>query len=91
MTDLPEVTIVIPECRYRGSRSFTTTFGEVTGGVPNLAGLLLFGKAPQVIKPAFVIKAVAFPGTELHDNRYLDSEDIDGNLFEQYRRGIAFT
>ncbi len=59
-------------------------------GVPNLAGLLLFGKAPQVLKPAFVIKAVAFPGTVLHDNRYLDSEDIDGNLSELYRRGMAF-
>ena len=62
----------------------------VRDGVPSLAGLLLFGKAPHVFKPAFVIKAVAFPGTVLHDNRYLDSEDIDGNLLEQYRRGISF-
>jgi len=59
-------------------------------GVPNLAGLLLFGKTPQYIKPAFTIKAVAFPGTVLHDSRYLDSEDLDGNLPEQYRRGMAF-
>ena len=59
-------------------------------GVPNLAGYLLFGKAPQILKPAFVVKAVAFPGTALHDSRYLDSEDIDGNLPEQYRRGMAF-
>lgn len=48
--------------------------------VPTLSGLLLFGKAPQVFKPAFVIKAVAFPGKILHDNHYLDSEDIDGTL-----------
>ncbi|MHB8252666.1 MAG: Fic family protein [Acidiferrobacter sp.] len=59
-------------------------------GVPNLAGLLLFGKAPHILKPAFVIKAVAFPGTVLHDSRYLDSEDFDGRLPEQYRRGMAF-
>ncbi len=26
----------------------------------------------------------------LHDSHYLDSEDIDGNLPEQYRRSIAF-
>jgi len=58
--------------------------------VPTLAGLLLFGKEPTVFKPAFVIKAVAFPGEVLHDSQYLDSEDIDGNLPEQYRRGIAF-
>lgn len=44
----------------------------------------------QILKPAFVIKAVAFPGTVLHDSRYLDSEDLDGSLPEQYRRGIAF-
>ena len=59
-------------------------------GIPNLAGLLLFGKAPHVFKPAFVIKAVAFPGTVLHDSRYLDSEDIEGTLSQQYRHGMAF-
>ena len=46
----------------------------------NLAGLLLFGKRPQRYRPAFMVKAVAFPGTVLHDTRYLDSEDIDGTL-----------
>ncbi|MFY1666642.1 RNA-binding domain-containing protein [Pseudomonas sp. Pseu.R1] len=64
--------------------------GLASGGTPNLAGLLLFGKAPQRLCPAFDIKAVAFPGTELHDRHYLDSEDIDGNLQEQYRRSLAF-
>ncbi|MBK4995425.1 transcriptional regulator [Pseudomonas sp. S37] len=64
--------------------------GLASGGIPNLAGLLLFGKAPQRLRPAFDIKAVAFPGTVLHDRQYLDSEDIDGNLQEQYRRGLAF-
>ncbi len=59
-------------------------------GIPNLAGLLLFGNAPNALKPAFIIKAVAFPGTVLHDSHYLDSEDIDGNLPEQYRRGMTF-
>lgn len=64
--------------------------GLASGGTPNLAGLLLFGKAPQRWCPAFDIKAVAFPGTVLHDRHYLDSEDIDGNLQEQYRRSLAF-
>ncbi|WP_144937077.1 RNA-binding domain-containing protein [Pseudomonas alabamensis] len=64
--------------------------GLASGGIPNLAGLLLFGKAPQRLSPAFDIKAVAFPGTVLHDRHYLDSEDIDGNLLEQYRRSLAF-
>lgn len=56
----------------------------------NLAGLLLFGKRPQRYRPAFMVKAVAFPGTALHDIRYLDSEDIDGTLLEQYQRSLAF-
>ncbi len=64
--------------------------GLASGDTPNLAGLLLFGKAPQRLCPAFDIKAVAFPGTVLHDRHYLDSEDIDGNLQEQYRRSLAF-
>lgn len=59
-------------------------------GVPNLAALMLFGKSPHVYKPSFIVKSVAFPGTVLHGNRYLDSEDIDGDLFEQYRRAMAF-
>lgn len=64
--------------------------GLAIGDTPNLAGLLLFGQAPQRLCPAFDIKAVAFPSTVLHDRHYLDSEDIDGNLQEQYRRSLAF-
>ncbi|QDD89667.1 RNA-binding domain-containing protein [Pseudomonas oryzihabitans] len=64
--------------------------GLASDGTPNLAGLLLFGQVPQRWCPAFDIKAVAFPGTVLHDRHYLDSEDIDGNLQEQYRRSLAF-
>ena len=56
----------------------------------NLAGLLLFGKHPQRWRPAFEVKAVAFPGNSLADTRYLDSEDITGTLLEQYQRSFAF-
>jgi predicted HTH transcriptional regulator len=59
-------------------------------GTPNLAGMLLFGKAPGTHLPAFIVKAVAFPGTVLHDNQYNDSEDIDGTLPEQYQHCTAF-
>ena len=33
-------------------------------------------KQPSLFKPAFVIKAVAFPGEVLHDSHYLDSPDF---------------
>src|SRR3546814_17313363 len=51
---------------------------------------MLFGKRPQRYRPAFEVKAVAFPGLVLHDSRYLDSEDIGGTLLEQYQRSFAF-
>lgn len=55
-----------------------------------LAGLLLFGRQPQRWRPAFQVKAVAFPGTSLADSRYLDSEDIGGTLLEQFTGSFAF-
>jgi len=59
-------------------------------GTPNLAGLLLFGKRPQQRLPICQIGAVWFPGTFLGDTQYLDSENIDGTLEEQFQRGMAF-
>lgn len=59
-------------------------------GVPNLTGMLLFGKSPHHLLPAFIVKAVAFPGTVLHDSHYQDSQDIEGTLAEQYERSLAF-
>lgn len=59
-------------------------------GIPNLAGWLLFSRYPQSQKPAFIVKAVAFPGTVLHDTHYLDSEDLEGTLPELYQRALAF-
>ena len=50
------------------------------GSALNLAGLLLFGRHPHRAKPAFVVKAVRYPGTEINANHYLDSEDLEGAL-----------
>jgi predicted HTH transcriptional regulator len=55
-----------------------------------LAGLLIFGAKPSRIRPQYIIKAVAFPGTDISGNEYLDSEDIDGILFHQYKNAMAF-
>ncbi len=59
-------------------------------GHPNLTGMLLFGRHPERHLPAFTVKAVAFPGCDLHSTRYMDSEDIDGQLGKQYQRSISF-
>jgi len=59
---------------------------------PNLtlAGLLLFGKEPQQIRPQFMVKAVAFIGNSLGGTEYLDSEDIVSTLSDQFRNTIGF-
>lgn len=64
---------------------FLARQGELT-----LGGLLLFGRNPHHRKPIFIIKAVSFFGNHLADTAYRDSEDITGNLIDQYERGMAF-
>jgi len=59
-------------------------------GKLNLAGLILFGKDPQIFKPEFVVKAVSFFGNEDTTDKYRDSEDIKGNLEKQYQDSLSF-
>ena len=56
----------------------------------NLAGLMLFGSNPQRHRPAFVVKAVSFFGTDPAGDLYRDSEDIDGCLRKLYKETISF-
>jgi ATP-dependent DNA helicase RecG len=59
-------------------------------GVLNLAGVLLFAKDPERIKPSFVVKAVAFPGTTIAASAYDDSEDFSGPLQVLFQDAMAF-
>ena len=59
-------------------------------GQLNLAGLLLFGKNPQLFRPAFMVKAVYIDGTDIAAQQYRDSEDIEGPLITQYEKTLAF-
>lgn len=45
-------------------------------GLLNYCGALLFAKRPQLRLPVFIIKAVAFPGQDIADTIYIDSQDI---------------
>lgn len=56
----------------------------------NLAGLLLFAEDPQRLKPSFVLKAVHYPGVELSNADYLDSEDIGGPLSTVFEGAMSF-
>ncbi|MDR1979015.1 MAG: hypothetical protein LBQ42_09815 [Synergistaceae bacterium] len=46
------------------------------GDFLNVAGALLFARNPQSRLPAFLVKAVWFPGREIDVDHYLDSRDI---------------
>jgi ATP-dependent DNA helicase RecG len=56
----------------------------------NLAGLLLFGKNPQLHRPYCKVKAVAFQGTSIADTAYDDKDDISGNLEDVYMTSMLF-
>lgn len=56
----------------------------------NLAGVLLFAERPEWIAPQFVIKAIRYPGTEIHSTEYLDTEDFAGTLPEMFKGSLAF-
>jgi ATP-dependent DNA helicase RecG len=59
-------------------------------GKLNLAGLMLFAEKPQLVKPIFITKAVSFPDTSIAAKEYLDSEDFEGTLQQQYEGAVAF-
>jgi len=60
------------------------------GGQVTLAGLLFFGKHPEMYQPAFIIKAVAFYGNEMSGLEYRDSKDIAGTIPRMFSEGMAF-
>ncbi len=56
----------------------------------NLAGALLFTKSPQIKLPTCTVKAVCFPGEDIHISEYRDSEDINGKLWDVYKSCLSF-
>ncbi len=59
-------------------------------GALNLAGLLLFGEQPERFKPQFIVKAVCYPGNDIHTSDYLDTEDFSGALPKVFNDSLAF-
>lgn len=59
-------------------------------GKLNLAGLLIFGEQPERIKPQFTIKAVRYPGNDIHVSDYVDTEDFSGPLPKMFDDAMAF-
>ncbi len=56
----------------------------------NLAGVLMFTRRPEWIRPQFVVKAIWYPGDEIHVQQYLDTEDFAGPLSKIFDDALAF-
>ncbi|WP_101516771.1 RNA-binding domain-containing protein [Pseudomonas aeruginosa] len=67
-----------------------TNMNLMNQGQLNVAGGLLFAKSPHYALPAFVVKAVAFVGTQIEDERYIDSRDIAGKLADVFQQTLGF-
>lgn len=59
-------------------------------GKLNLAGVLLFAEQPERIRPQFVLKAIRYPGNDIHSTLYLDTEDFSGPLRKVFDDSLAF-
>lgn len=67
-----------------------TNMNLMNQGQLNVAGGLLFAKTPQYALPAFIVKAVAFVGTDIEDERYIDSRNINGKLADVFQQTLGF-
>jgi ATP-dependent DNA helicase RecG len=59
-------------------------------GLLTVSGALLFATDPTPLVPAFHIKAVCYPGTDIHASQYADSADIYGRIDSQFEQAISF-
>jgi len=59
-------------------------------GVLNIAGALLFGKNTAFKLPAFIVKCVNYPGSDIDVDEYLDSQDISGTLKDVFDDSLGF-
>ena len=59
-------------------------------GMLNLAGVLMFTERPEWIKPQFVVKAIRYPGNQIHVSDYVDTEDFAGPVRKIFDDALAF-
>ena len=58
-----------------------------------MSGLLLFGKAPQLVRPTLTAKCISYYGTSIGGSRFRDrinDADMEGNLRHQYDTIMSF-
>jgi ATP-dependent DNA helicase RecG len=55
-----------------------------------VTGVLLFAKDPQTFLPVFHVKAVCYPGNDIHATTYVDSANIFGRIRTQFEDSFVF-
>ena len=94
--DLDELATVIldlgesPPSSEKTAWQLLKRLGLVRKNRLTIAGLLLFGKDPTLIKPQLSLKAVCYPGKEEISDTYADSEVYQGRLTELYQGALEF-
>ena len=56
----------------------------------NIAAVLIFTAHPGNISPQFVLKAIRYPGNEIHVTNYIDTESFEGPLQEIFDDAMGF-
>jgi ATP-dependent DNA helicase RecG len=59
-------------------------------GMLNTCGTLILAQSPQYILPAFIVKVVAFPGEDITDQNYIESQDLTGKLSDIFQQTLNF-
>ena len=62
----------------------------LNNGLLSVSGALLFATDPTPLVPAFHIKAVCCPGTDIHSSQYADNADIYGRIDSQFEQAMSF-
>jgi ATP-dependent DNA helicase RecG len=55
-----------------------------------VTGVLVFAKEATTLLPAFIVKAVSYPGTDIHVSNYVESADIAGRIDTQFDGAMSF-
>ncbi len=67
-----------------------TNMRLLNAGLLTVSGALLFATDPTPLVPAFHIKVVCYPGTDIHASQYVDSADIYGRIDSQFEQAMSF-
>lgn len=62
----------------------------LSNGLLTVTGVLLFTRDPRAFLPVFHVKAVCYPGTDIHATTYMDSVDIFGRIQTQFEESLSF-